>query len=82
MDDKERAGKDIDKLDRILSIFRSLGLDKKYPAVLEYAENYRSDAKHFFAQGDFFTSFGAANYAYGFIDAVLLIEGKKDDHIL
>jgi hypothetical protein len=82
MDQKERAKKDLDKLEKILKIFNKLGFDKKYPSVLEYAENYGKDAKHFFDQGDYFTSFGAANYAYGFIDAVLVIEGKKDDHVL
>ena len=82
MDQKERAKKDLDKLDRIIAIFRSLGLDKKYPKVLEYAENYGADAKHFFVKGDYFSSFGAANYAYGYMDAILLIEGKKDEHIL
>jgi hypothetical protein len=82
MDFRERAKKDIDKLETILGVFRRLGFDKKYPAVLGYAENYSSDAKHFFDQGDFFTSFGAANYEDGFIDAILVIEGKKDDHIL
>ena len=44
MDQKERAKKDLDKLERILSIFRSLDLDKKYPKVMEYAENYSKDA--------------------------------------
>ncbi len=82
MDERERARKDLDKLERILAVFRSLGLGPKYPKVLEYAENYGRDARHFFEQGDYFTSFGAANYAYGFIDAVLVIEGKKDEHIL
>ena len=82
MDPEERARKDIEKLDRIIAIFRSLGFDKKYPKVLECAENYGKDAKHFFDKGDYFSSFGAANYAYGHIDAILLIEGKKDDHIL
>ena len=82
MDSKERAKKDLDKLAKIISIFRSLGLDKKYPRIMEYAENYSHDAKHFFEKGDYFTSFGAANYAYGFIDAILVVEGKKDEHIL
>jgi hypothetical protein len=82
MEPKERAEKDLVKLERILSVFRSLKLDSKYPAIMEYAENYSKDARHFFDSGDYFTSFGAANYAYGFIDAVLVIEGKKDDHIL
>ncbi len=82
MDNKERAKKDLDKLERIMAIFRSFALDAKYPKVMEYAENYAHDARHFFDSGDYFTSFGAANYAYGFIDAVLVIEGKKDEHIL
>jgi len=82
MDPRERAGKDIEKLGRIIAIFRSLGLHRKYPKILEYAENYGKDASHFFDKGDYFSSFGAANYAYGFIDAVLVIEGKKDEHVL
>lgn len=82
MDEKERAQKDLDKLEKIIEIFKSLGLDKKYPQVLEHAENYQKDAQHFFDKGDYYTSFGAANYAYGHIDAVLLIEGKRDENIL
>ena len=82
MDEKTRARKDIDKLDKIITVFKSYKFDTKYPAVFEYAENYASDAKHYFEKGDYFTSFGSANYAYGFIDAVLVIEGKKDEHVL
>lgn len=82
MDEKERAKKDLDKLEKIISIFKSLGLDRKYPKVLEHSENYQKDSKHFFEKGDYFTSFGAANYAYGHIDAILLVEGKRDEHIL
>lgn len=82
MDQQERAKKDLDKLDRIINIFRLLGFDKKYPKILEYAMNYGLDAKHFYDKGDYFSSFGAANYAYGYIDAILLLEGKKDEHIL
>jgi hypothetical protein len=79
MDSKERAKKDIDKLERMLLLFKEMDLGRKYPQVLEYAENYANDARHFFQKGDFFTAFGAANYAYGFLDAVLVIEGKKDE---
>lgn len=82
MEPEERAYKDIEKLERIIAKFKELGLSEKYPRVLEYAENYAADAKHFFEQGDYFTSFGAANYAYGFIDAVLVIEGKEERNIL
>lgn len=77
MDERERAKKDIDKLDAIIKEFCNLGLDKKYPEPLEWAENYLKDARHFFDKKDFFTSFGAANYAYGIIDALLILEGRK-----
>ncbi len=33
----------------------------------------------FVEKGDYFTSFGAANYAYGFIDCILVLENKKDE---
>jgi hypothetical protein len=82
MEQMERAEKDIAKLIRILEVFRSYGFERKYPEVYEYAMNYAADSRHYFEKGDYFTSFGAANYAYGFIDAVLVIEGKKDEHIL
>lgn len=82
MEQGERAKKDIEKLDKIIWIFNSYGFEKKYPQIAEYAKNYAVDAKHYFEKGDYFTSFGAANYAYGFIDAILLLEGKKDEHVL
>ena len=79
MEPKERAKKDIEKLERMLKKFNELGLGELYPQVLEYALNYWKDAIHFYEEGDYFTAFGAANYAYGFVDAVLIIEGKKDE---
>ena len=82
LNDKTRAEKDLVKLEKIISIFKKLGFGKKYPEILDYAERYGADAKHFFENGDYFTSFGAANYAYGFIDAILVIEGKKDEYEL
>ncbi len=77
MDERERAEKDIRKLEGIINEFKKLGLDRKFPSVLEWAENYFSDAKHFFEKKDYFTSFGAANYAYGIIDGILIAEGRK-----
>jgi hypothetical protein len=82
MEPKERALKDIEKLDRIILKFKELGFSENYAKVLEYAENYAKDARHFYEKGDYFTSFGAANYAYGFIDAVLVIEGKHQENIM
>lgn len=81
MDERERASKDLLKLRRMMDVFTSLGFDSKYPSVFSYVKNYAADAEHFFKGGDYFTSFGAANYAYGFMDAILVIEGKKDEHI-
>ena len=60
LDEKDRAKKDLDKLDRIVVEFKGLGLDKKYPQVMEWVTNYSNDAKHYFEKGDYFTSFGAA----------------------
>jgi hypothetical protein len=79
LDERSRAKKDLDKLERIIAEFKRLGLDKKYPQVMEWAQNYATDAKHYFGKGDYFTSFGAANYAYGFIDCILVLENKKGE---
>jgi hypothetical protein len=82
MEHRERASKDLIKLRKMMGIIISLGFDTKYPEVFSYVKDYAADAEHFFQSGDYFTSFGAANYAYGFMDAILVIEGKKDEHIL
>ena len=82
LSEKQRALKDLEKLEKIIKIFCSLGFDIKYPNVFEQVQNYQADAQHFYKNEDYYTSFGAANYAYGHIDAVLIIEGKKDDNIL
>ena len=79
MEFSERALKDIQKLEKALHDFVSLGLSKKYKQVLDWAMNYFNDAKHFYENKDYFTAFGAANYAYGMIDAILIAEGKKED---
>jgi hypothetical protein len=79
LDEKSRAKKDIDKLDRIIGEFRKFGFDKKYPQIMVWVENYSKDARHYFEKEDYFTSFGAANYAYGFIDCILVLENNKDE---
>lgn len=79
MEIKERAKKDIDKLEHMLEIFKREGYTKKYPKILDYVKNYFDDAQHFYDKQDYFSSFGAANYAYGFIDCILILEGKKDE---
>lgn len=37
--------------------------------MLRMAEDYFSDAKHFFSKGDYVNAFACLNYAYGWIDA-------------
>ncbi len=39
--------------------------------VLDMAVRYVSDAKHFIAQGDLRTAFGAVEYAHGLIDGAV-----------
>ena len=77
MEQKERAAKDVQKLKDIIAEFKQHGLDRKYAAAYEWATNYLHDSEHFLAKGDFFSSFGAANYAYGIIDGLLITEKKK-----
>ena len=74
---KERALKDIEKLKQIIVEFKNHKLHEKYPQILEWVENYCNDAEHFYKNKDHFSAFGAANYAFGIIDAVLIIEKKK-----
>jgi hypothetical protein len=78
MDEKERAEKDIKKLEAIIKEFKSYKFNR-YNEVLEWAVNYFNDSKHFFDKGDYFSAFGAANYAYGIIDGLLILEKKKGD---
>ena len=47
----------------------------------EWAKNYLHDAKHYYEKGDYFSSFGCANYAYGIIDGILIHEGKKEEEV-
>ena len=81
MEEKERALKDIEKLEQILIYCKSLKLSSKYDTVVQWADNYYTDSKHFYEKKDYFSAFGAANYAYGIIDALLILEGKKDETI-
>ena len=78
-DPKTRAKTDIVKLMRILKEFKKLKFDEKYPEVLKWAENYLFDSKYFYNNKDYFSAFGSANYAFGIIDGILIIEGKKHD---
>lgn len=70
--EKERAEKSIQKLKAHLE--GSAWIADRYPLVFSLAEQYAKDAEHFFKKGDYFSSFGASDYAYGLLDAVCIIE--------
>ena len=76
----ERAKKSLDKLEVRLQDAKNLNFDKKYPQIFELASQYTKDSRHYFEEGDVFTSFGCSDYAYGLIDALLIIEGKKEEY--
>ncbi len=82
MDEKERSRKDLEKLSKIMAYFRSQPFSGSYGRQLEYAENYRKDAAHYLEMGDFFSSFGCANYAYGILEGILLKEKGAAFHEL
>jgi len=44
------------------------GMEKKAEEIIEMAENYLSDAHHFFYKKDLVNAFGALNYAHGWLD--------------
>ena len=52
--------------------------------MLEMADNYISDASHFFSIQDYVRSYGAINYAHAWIDACVklrLMDGHGDDEL-
>ena len=81
MEEKECAGKDIEKLKNIILEAKKMKLDIKYSAAIAWAENYLHDSEHFYRKKDYYSAFGAANYAYGIIDGILIIEGRKDAEV-
>jgi len=78
MQDK-RAQKSLEKLEIRITDIRNLGFHKKYPEIFELASQYTKDSRHYFEKGDYFSSFGCSDYAYGLLDAILIIEGKKGE---
>ncbi|PIU30177.1 DUF357 domain-containing protein [Candidatus Woesearchaeota archaeon CG07_land_8_20_14_0_80_44_23] len=45
----------------------SLSMERK--EILQMAESYYSDAKHYYDKGDWVTAFASLNYAHGWLDA-------------
>jgi hypothetical protein len=78
--EKERAQRSLKKLEKRMEEARKLGFHEKYSEVFNLASDYTEDSGHYYSKGDYFSSFGCSDYAYGLIDALLIIEGKKEDY--
>jgi len=74
MDHKERCMASIEKTENLLRVFVSNPEEKE---VFEKARMYLSDSKHFLEKEDYFSSFGASDYAYGLIEALIMVRSKR-----
>lgn len=45
------------------------GKENEAREIIEMAENYISDARHFKSKGDFVNAFASINYSHGWIDS-------------
>jgi nucleoside triphosphatase len=70
-----RAKKSISQLKMHLE--KSKKLSANFKIQYELAEQYYSDAKHYFGKGDYFTSFGCSDYAYGLLDAIQFVKERQ-----
>ncbi len=77
--EKERSEKSLLKLEQRIKDAEKLGFKLKYSKIFSLASQYAKDSRHYFEKEDFFTSFGCSDYAYGLIDALLILEGKKGE---
>ena len=59
------------------------GMEKESKEIIEMVECYLSDSKHFENQGNYVNSYGALNYAHGWLDcgARLKIFNVKDSSL-
>lgn len=59
------------------------GKEKYAKEIIEMAENYLSDARHFYSKKDFVNAFAALNYAHGWIDSGVRLDifDVKDDKL-
>lgn len=68
--ERERARRSLSALEAHLA--KCKALEQNFRAQYTLAKQYFLDAKHYFLKGDYFTSFGCSDYAYGLLDAMLL----------
>lgn len=75
LDERARAHKSIAQLEQLIASMNSF--KPKYLKPFTLAEQYYEDAKHYYSKGDYFTSFGCSDYAYGILDTIRMIEEGK-----
>lgn len=73
--ERSRAEKSISLLKENLEKCKKLATN--FSAQYALAEQYYRDAVHYFSKGDYFTSFGCSDYAYGLLDAILLVKENQ-----
>lgn len=71
MDEMQRAARSIKELESY--ILKLKKLSTKFKVQYSLAEHYLHDAKHYYEKGDYFTSFGCSDYAYGLLDSINLV---------
>ncbi len=71
---RDRCIRSIEKAEELLKRVRALNLSEKEKSIVEKAEQYINDARYFLSRGDFFSSFGASDYAYGLLEALLFLK--------
>ena len=55
-------------LETIYDINKDIKNNKKAMEVIDKAERYYKDAKHYYEKGDYVTAFASVNYAHGWLD--------------
>ncbi|MEM0437754.1 MAG: DUF357 domain-containing protein [Candidatus Micrarchaeia archaeon] len=73
--ERQRAETSLKKLRQHLK--KCSKLERHFKAQYELARQYCEDAAHYFRKGDYFTSFGCSDYAYGLLDAILMVKENQ-----
>jgi hypothetical protein len=65
---------------KVIKLTKEAKKRKKAEEILDMAQRYFSDAKHYKEKGNYVTAFAAVNYAHGWLDAGVrcgLLKAKK-----
>ncbi len=68
MDEKQRIEKDIQKFEKLIVFIEKQEWEEIDKKIIELAKTYYNDTMFFVEKQDYFTAFGAINYAHGLLD--------------